>query len=600
MAKKDVVLNIIAKTDEFERKLRETGRYTEKQAQVMGRKWERALVDSQIKAGKAAQKSASTAKIAWGSALGVLSAGAIKQAAAELLAFTQDMADYRNEISDAAVRTGLAAESIAGLRLAAKGSGLGLQELNGALLKFSKMGGDANENLDDFLVKLDTFETASEKAAFASKTLGEETGPKLLQALGGSGEALKKFTEFARDYGTDVGPKASDEAGRYQRMMAALEEQLKGTAAELVGFNNITDTTIATMTAIGALGIRVAGIVDTMGESFRVGALGWQLIGTTASAATALMMGNEEAARSVMRAMTEFGKAQQDLVTGSRFTEFVETGDAALSRWRASIKGVIETSATGGGGGGLEEVAQGVEAIGIGAQFSASELEKLFGAEAKWLADNKKLRDEIRDDDVKQDEDWAEAEKKRKEEELERERALTAAKFDLAHAFADGAVAITNALTAKTIEGQRRIAIAQKAAALFSIGVSTAEAIMSALTLPPPASFVAAAAVGVAGAVQAGIVASKPLPKLHNGGEVNATLLQGEGVINRRAMQQIGPQALDAINNGTGGVPQGPVQAMVALNDRLVDRLGVRMMRMDGGASRMMRGGAVATRAPYR
>lgn len=53
----------------------------------------------------------------------------------------------------------------------------------------------------------------------------------------------------------------------------------------------------------------------------------------------------------------------------------------------------------------------------------------------------------------------------------------------------------------------------QQASAVIGIGISTAQAVMQALgSLPPPASYIAAGAAGVAGAVQAGVVLSQPAP----------------------------------------------------------------------------------------
>lgn len=64
----------------------------------------------------------------------------------------------------------------------------------------------------------------------------------------------------------------------------------------------------------------------------------------------------------------------------------------------------------------------------------------------------------------------------------------------------------------------RKRAIFEKATAALSIGVNTAKGIGMALgTYPPPVSFVLAALVGVLGAIQLGVVLSKPIPTYAKG-----------------------------------------------------------------------------------
>ena len=78
-------------------------------------------------------------------------------------------------------------------------------------------------------------------------------------------------------------------------------------------------------------------------------------------------------------------------------------------------------------------------------------------------------------------------------------------------------------------ELKRKQAIADKAQAIFGIAINTAVAITTALAqLGPVAGAYAAAAIGVIGAVQAGIVAARPIP-LAEGGLVERT--QGELIL---------------------------------------------------------------------
>lgn len=61
---------------------------------------------------------------------------------------------------------------------------------------------------------------------------------------------------------------------------------------------------------------------------------------------------------------------------------------------------------------------------------------------------------------------------------------------------------------------QRKQAIADKAASLFDIGLKTAQAIMTALTVAPPAGEILAGVVGALGAAQAAAVLASPLPDI--------------------------------------------------------------------------------------
>ena len=100
-----------------------------------------------------------------------------------------------------------------------------------------------------------------------------------------------------------------------------------------------------------------------------------------------------------------------------------------------------------------------------------------------------------------------------------------------------------------------------KALKLSEIAMGTASAIVSALTVPPPAGLVLAGTVAAMGATQAGIVAAQEPPSFHLGGIVGSrpderqiTARAGEGVLTRQGVQAIGgEQAVAAANRGQGG-----------------------------------------------
>lgn len=111
---------------------------------------------------------------------------------------------------------------------------------------------------------------------------------------------------------------------------------------------------------------------------------------------------------------------------------------------------------------------------------------------------------------------------------------------------------------------------AQKAAAVAQATVNAALAVSQALgSAPPPVNFALAAAAGVAGAINVGIIAASPPPKFHSGtmfaspaggmaaDEFSATLQRGEIVVDRQTASRPGVrEAVAAMSTGA------PTQAM--------------------------------------
>jgi hypothetical protein len=105
---------------------------------------------------------------------------------------------------------------------------------------------------------------------------------------------------------------------------------------------------------------------------------------------------------------------------------------------------------------------------------------------------------------------------------------------------------------------KRQQAIADKAAALFNIAISTAQAVAAAtkLTVGAPAAIALAVAIG---AVQAAVVAARPIPKFEKGGIVKGPLhsqggvlaeLEGDEYITNRNATRKNRGLLEAINSG--------------------------------------------------
>jgi len=193
-------------------------------------------------------------------AKGALAVGAGFLAASALVVkFTQKMADYKNEVIDASTRTGVAVDTMAGLRLAAKGSGLQFSAMESVLKVYTSKiaaadrgtaeavegfenlgvsiydtGGnlrDSDEIFRDTLAALGEMEPGTARTAAAVNALGTQS-TKLFQALGDP-KNLDHFVEKTRQFGVDFGPKAAAAAGDWQRAMADLGDVSMGSADKI-------------------------------------------------------------------------------------------------------------------------------------------------------------------------------------------------------------------------------------------------------------------------------------------------------------------------------------------------------------------------------
>ena len=250
--------------------------------------------DSTEKAGKQAKK----AKTDYAQLAGKLVAFglAAKAATASIRAMTQDLADSRNELADTATRTGITAETLAGLRLAAEGSGLSLGNLSGSLALFPKrmrdmQAGigeskrafeelgvsvvnadgslrDADTVLKEALSAISQLPDATSQAAVATELFGR-SGTALLQAL--SGTELQEFVEQAKAFGIDIGPEAAKAAADYQREVAQLSmvsEKSASIMAEAFGMDGVGSVLKGLGAAMLTLSTLFKGVMNTLRDVF--------------------------------------------------------------------------------------------------------------------------------------------------------------------------------------------------------------------------------------------------------------------------------------------------------------------------------------------
>jgi len=253
-----IAISFQAELGDLKRQLAQMPGVTKKEAAAMVRELNTGFKQAEraaAKAAKANQRSfsqmADSAKMA---------GAALAGAAVSVVALGQAFADLQNELADASARSGVAVETLAGLRLAAEGSGLEFKALEGGLNRLPKAMSDASrgvgtaagafkalgvdvQNADGSLrsadaVLRDTFEALSavqnpaEKAALAIDLLGQRAGPAFIQS--GAIDNLDAFVGLATEFGVDVGPRAAASAAEFQRAIATLKTVSQGALYDFV------------------------------------------------------------------------------------------------------------------------------------------------------------------------------------------------------------------------------------------------------------------------------------------------------------------------------------------------------------------------------
>lgn len=134
----------------------------------------------------------------------------------------------------------------------------------------------------------------------------------------------------------------------------------------------------------------------------------------------------------------------------------------------------------------------------------------------------------------------------------------------------------------------KALVIAQKAAGIAQVGISTAVAIMQALASFGPAGPAIAAGYAATGLAQAAVIAATPLPSFHQGGQMQgdeglAVVRKGERVVTERAARDY-DQGLGDANRGAARTAPGPVR--VLFEGRDLDVMLARVVRQHGATRR--------------
>ena len=320
--------------------------------------------------------------------------GTLTAATRAVFQFGQEVADLRNDISDASTRSGIAADTLQGLRLAAEGAGLSFGSITSTLDQFGRRmatakgatnataeafaalevevedaatGGlrDGDAVLRETLAALNAMAPSAERTALATETLGR-SGARLLQAL--SGSELQTFVDLSEEFGVGVGPKAAKSAAEWQRATAALGLVMDGLKGQILdslggGADLILDLAETSIIAFETTKGALRGFVSGLG----------QIVDIVIAPFTALL-----------DTIEGIGTALEELSRGNFRAAASAAGDAALSARDAAAAGI---TAAGTAAIGLQEGARGLFVDTAAGATTGAERGAQRAAEFRRLAD---------------------------------------------------------------------------------------------------------------------------------------------------------------------------------------------------------------------
>ena len=305
--KKSIEISYKANLSDLKAKLKTIPNITDQEAKKMVAALDRQLKQAEKAAKRASQASAKAARASAkaakrgkvdfdklassasmvGASFAVMGAG--------VLAFSQQLADLTNQLTDASAKSGIAVETLAGLRLAAEGSGMEFSNLESGLIRFQtsvldasrgsksmtenfKALGvevkntdgsvrDADSVFNDAIKSLGEMENTTERNALAMKLFGREGGAGLIQS--GALDNLGDMTALAKQFGVALDEEAIKKMGDFQREMAEFDAVSQGVFQNLIESIGGADLTIrdATKTMI-FLGAITEDIIGGMGQTF--------------------------------------------------------------------------------------------------------------------------------------------------------------------------------------------------------------------------------------------------------------------------------------------------------------------------------------------
>ena len=360
---KTISLNYEAKTDKIKSALKQIPAATDQEFKKASKAIDRAMKKAEKVSARAAKKS----KKSWqefGKGMANVATGVAAVGAAVLLS-SQYLADLTNELSDASTKTGIAISSLAGMRLAAEGSGRSFQGLEQGLIRFQQSivnakkptseqakifkslgveihdtNGElktADQLFTESTQSLSRMESGLDKNTAIMGLFGRTAGAALVQS--GAIDNMQAFSDLAHEFGVDTGPKAIATAAEFQRRMANLGMVSQGSFQRIVdalaggsggaGINALLGMTTEAMIKLSVIGSdSLAFIVQGFQDFVGIAAQAWLHLTGNSEAAIALQKRN---------------KSTMDQVAENLENTFVRAGEAVDS-YREKVK---KTAAAG-------------------------------------------------------------------------------------------------------------------------------------------------------------------------------------------------------------------------------------------------------------
>ena len=575
-------LDIILNAQKYQRDLVKTLGLTEKQAAAQALRMAREGKKAADKAAQAQQRAAKKSGDAWKKAFtaaGLVALAAFAQRGAMALKeLATSVIDYRNELGDMNVRTGVAAETIQAFQVAAEGVGLTIADVTKITAKLPKLLADVaagsatatrgfkglgiearktdgslittEELFGELVDAADRLADSEQRVTKFADLMGAKLGGTFLQAVQGGAEHFKILREEAEEFGVKNGPEAAQSAAAMQRDFARLGLVLRGVKADIVdAFGGNADEGLDVLTHFGAglrstvetirgySNVKTVGFLDAfdkdewkrwaedIGQVFidaEEAALSFYGLTdrerrTVGGASAALAAYNEEIernSRGTKKAIDPQKQLQADIAKSAEALKRLGQIADAAAQSQLSDEEKIE-----------DALANKLIAIGEVASKIENADQRRIASERAVMAVNAEAEGQRIDLAKRTAQELADIrDQRRADDEADAERQRLA-DLDLAHArisnaamaaFAIGDIATLTA--GKNKEAQRRAWRVNQAAAVSGALLNTALAVSNAFAdVPFPANFAAAALAGIAGAAQAASVAASPAPSFYEG-----------------------------------------------------------------------------------
>ena len=293
---KSVSINYTASTKDLEKELKKIPNITDKQANEAVQKLDSNFQKMEKGAEKTSKKVATSMK-SIGKNMAMVGAG-VAAVGAGVVALSQQFADLTNEMVDASTKTGIAVDTLAGLRLALEGSGLEFSAMESGLIRFQSsivnagrgskiladnfksLGVDVKDSngqirdadsvFTDVVKSLGQMENATERNAVAMELFGRSGGAALMQS--GALDNLENMTTLAKEFGINLSEDGINAMGNFQRKMAEFETVAVGGMQNLLnsvaGANGINMAIEGASKGIIFMGSIAEDVTALIGQSF--------------------------------------------------------------------------------------------------------------------------------------------------------------------------------------------------------------------------------------------------------------------------------------------------------------------------------------------